>query len=1194
MFRHVKMTAIAASLAAASVLAVGTPAWATVVHTHEVVGSFDGSGSVGSEGSTGPFISPHNIGIDQATETVYVSDPYPAGTTGGAIDKFDSSGNPVTFSGLAPGVTAVSPLPIGVGGPSDLPVDNSGTASEGRIYSARMYSNVDAYGPDGQELGGNFPLPGAGGCGGAVDLQGNLWLAFYGQPHAYDSSGVSLGKTVAVGGYPCHIAIDTNPSSETSGYFYVASAGGGVYVADSGGNEKYVIQRNAESLAVDPSTGDIYIDESNTIYQYAPSTGTSPGELISIYGTADPKRKFEGLCNSTGVGVMASTHNVYATDGCTNRVYIFGKSVEYTIPTVVTEEAEVQPTTAILRGHVDPANAGDIVDCRFEWGSSQSYGETAPCSPASIQSGDGNTLVTAEISGLTPGSTYHYRLVAGNENGDSKGSDVAFKPHGKPVVTHQFVYEVNSDGARISAAINPEGVETTYHFEYGVDTGYDQQIPAADLTLKSPTKAETVSATVTGLVPGTTYHFRVAATNESGTTYAADRTFQTFSLYPEVTDKCSNAQERRQVAATLLLDCRSYELASASYSGGYDVESDLIPGQQPLVAHPEAPNRILYSLHYGTIPGIAGDPPNIGLDPYVAERGPEGWTTRYVGIPADGAPSTKSFGSPLAAADAKLSTFAFGGEALCKPCFEDGSTGIPVRMPDGNLVQGMTGGVPAPGAEPAGYVGKPLSGDGNHLVFGSKTPLESDGRANELSIYDRDLKTGQTHVVSKTTTGETMKEEGAEIGELDISADGSRILFGQLVSSAGHPGGKDSAGNRYWHLFMNVGDASRSIDLTPGTSGVLYDGMTSDGSKVFFSTRDKLVAGDQDQSADIYRADVTSSGATLSLVSTGGTGSGCEPVAAEGLSHWNSVSGEASCDVAGLAGGAGVASQDGSIYFLSPEKLDGNGTPDAPNLFVARPGGSPHFVATLEPDNQAVRNGVLNNEVHNYGDFQVTPNGDDAAFASRESLTGFDNVGHSEIYRYDAPADRLDCVSCALTEASPRTDAELSSTGLNLADDGRVFFTSEEQLVLRDTNNRPDAYEWENGSTELISTGRGSNGAGLLTVSANGTDAFFFTRQVITAQDHNGTSMKIYDARADGGFFADITPPPCQASDECHGPGSQEAPPPQIATLEGSVGNYTGEPAPKGCRKGYVRRQGRCVKKAPKHHRKPRHKRTHG
>ena len=85
------------------------------------------------------------------------------------------------------------------------------------------------------------------------------------------------------------------------------------------------------------------------------------------------------------------------------------------------------------------------------------------------------------------------------------------------------------------------------------------------------------------------------------------------------------------------------------------------------------------------------------------------------------------------------------------------------------------------------------------------------------------------------------------ISELDISSDGSRILLGQKVAT-------DADGNVYWHLYMDVGDSISSIDLTPGaTHGVRFDGMSADGSEVFFTTMDSLSGDDTDTSADIYR-----------------------------------------------------------------------------------------------------------------------------------------------------------------------------------------------------------------------------------------------------------------------------------------------------------------------------------------------------
>ena len=49
------------------------------------------------------------------------------------------------------------------------------------------------------------------------------------------------------------------------------------------------------------------------------------------------------------------------------------------------------------------------------------------------------------------------------------------------------------------------------------------------------------------------------------------------------------------------------------------------------------------------------------------------------------------------------------------------------------------------------------------------------------------------------------------------------------------------------------------------------------------------------------------------------------------------------------------------------------------------------------------------------------------------------------------------------TGAAPTGDTT-SPRGLNVADDGTVFFTSVEALVLRDTNKQKDAYEWEDGA----------------------------------------------------------------------------------------------------------------------------------
>jgi hypothetical protein len=190
-----------------------------------------------------------------------------------------------------------------------------------------------------------------------------------------------------------------------------------------------------------------------------------------------------------------------------------------------------------------------------------------------------------------------------------------------------------------------------------------------------------------------------------------------------------------------------------------------------------------------------------------------------------------------------------------------------------------------------------------------------------------------------------------------------------------------------------------------------------------------------------------------------------------------------------------------------------------------------------------------------FGDFQVTPSGDFAAFVSNLPVTGFDNDGHNEVYRYDAQGDALACASCAPTNVAATGDAAMASGALSLTNDGRVFFTSGEPLAPRDLDGKKDAYEWENGQTQLISSGTSPFDSGLLSVSADGTDAYFFTHDVLAPQDENGPLTKIYDARENGGFFVSPPPPPCVASDECHGPGTAAPAQPSIGTEAGRAGN---------------------------------------
>jgi hypothetical protein len=857
-------------------------------------------------------------------------------------------------------------------------------------------------------------------------------------------------------------------------------------------------------------------------------------------------------------------------------------------PTVLTQPAIPTADGALLKGTVNP-NGTPTTVCQFSLGvgNNDSNLGNRPCLEGQVITGTEPVEVSALVTGLAQGNPagtnvqrYTFRLHAKSDGEMISGAPRSFNPSAPPAITNDTIIEVYSNGVSIKSEVNPNAATTSLSIEFGATTDYGSVVSVPGPVVSPPFGVQNRTMFVYGMTPGTTYHVRIVGTNARGTTHGPDHVITTFPLDPVLTDPCSNAAVRKQTGAAKLAHCRAYELVSAAEGGGYDVASNLVLGQAPLPAYPDAGDRFLYTLSAGKLPGIAGSPTTFGDDPYVATRGPGAWSTSYVGIPAAGTPSDAPFASSLSQADASLSAFAFAGDDLCSPCFGDGSSGIPLRLPSGELIQGMAGSIPSSDPIVAGQVAKPLSADGSRFIFGSTTQLEPDGNSGEVSIYSRDLKADTTKVVSKTPAGATMTGPG--IAALDVSADGSRVLIGRQLSS-------DANDNPRYHLYMNV-DGTGTIDLTPATAdGVLYAGMSIDGTKVYFASEDRF-ASDADASADLYRADVSADDATLTKVSTGSEGAGetdaCTPEGA-----WNDYGAGPDCGIVVIAGGGGVAPQAGSVFFLSPEQLDGasSGMAGKPNLYLSVPGSEPKFVATLETANPAVLHALADAEARNTADFQVTTSGADAVFVSRSVLADDPTDNRLQVYRYHADGEALDCVSCIPTGALATGDATLASHGLSLAEDGRVFFTSADQLVLRDTNRRLDAYEWDEGTLELISSGAGLTDSALASVSSDGRDVFFFTRETFAPQDKNGATMKVYTAREGGGFPYQPPPVPCQASDECHGPGTKVAPPPDIGTYKGEGGNAASvATVPKRCRKAFVKRRGKCVRRVRVNQRKQR------
>jgi hypothetical protein len=139
-------------------------------------------------------------------------------------------------------------------------------------------------------------------------------------------------------------------------------------------------------------------------------------------------------------------------------------------------------------------------------------------------------MVTASISGLEPGTTWHFRVKAVNEFGTAYGNDSTFTILGLgPEAMTQAATNITSTGATLNATVNANYSATAISFEYGTDMSYGQTV-AAD---QSPVTGNTVTmatAQISGLGLGTTWHFRVKAVNEFGTVYGNDLTFTTLFI----------------------------------------------------------------------------------------------------------------------------------------------------------------------------------------------------------------------------------------------------------------------------------------------------------------------------------------------------------------------------------------------------------------------------------------------------------------------------------------------------------------------------------------------------------------------------------------------------------------------------------------------------------------------------------------
>jgi hypothetical protein len=741
-----------------------------------------------------------------------------------------------------------------------------------------------------------------------------------------------------------------------------------------------------------------------------------------------------------------------------------------------------------------------------------------------------------------------------------------------PTIAATWSEDVVYTEAIVKSEINPQGLATTYHFEYGPTEAYGSETP--ELAAGSGSSNVKVGRFIEGLETGTTYHYRVVATNGDGATAGADHTFTTYRPPAPDTD-CPNQVFRYGPSASLS-DCRAYEMVSPVDKAGKAIEVAGGPfgetGTDGIRQSAPDGGKLTYSSKYA----FGDSPSGQFVNQYMATRTASGWTTHGINSPQgttifDPGFTLDELGHYFLAFTPDLSS-AWVRDYNKVPLALGGREGFPNLYRRDNTAEtyeAITTVAPLAGSGKYLSEVRGFTDDGSRVFLNVARPLTADAALNaNHQVYE--YSGGALELLSVLPGGAADPDHSylgsAEVGgggtpwwnSLDnaVSDDGSRAFWTSSVTESPFGVGK---------IFVRIdGETTVPVSESVSTEPSQFWTAAADGSSVLFTVEAGPLNG------NLYVFDVDAGTSTL-------------------------IAGE----VAGVAAAADDLSR---VYFVSDEDLAAGAVAGEPNLYV-REGGTVALIGTLAAgDSSRV---VENRSVLHTA--RATPDGSHLVFMSKSSLTGYDSIEAptgklvDQVFLYDADADELVCVSCNPSGARPSGsgssgDALGSGSLLNGAaaevaawvptwenslrelralsvGGDRVFFNSFDALVPHDTNGVQDLYQWEapgtggcdagdpefsasnGGCVALLSTGQSPAPSEFTEASVNGDSVFFETESSIDPDDPGLND--VYVVRVNGGYPRSAPAAPC-VGDACQIiPAGPNDPTPASASFRGA-----GDPAP--------------------------------
>jgi hypothetical protein len=471
-----------------------------------LIGEFDGSETPAENFRFLSFENGRDTGIAvDGSAGANSGDVYVADATGDVIDRFDEEGK---FICQITGQPTPAPqecnsiigsgIPSGTLQPSGIAVDNS----TGDLYVINVASDTIE-----------------------VFDESGAFVRRISDPHLVEPDSIAIDPSGAI-----YVSNGALLNAHPINVVKLDSAGSFVSVIDT---------EEPIRVATDPVSGHVFVTE-----------GFEKGEIVEF----DASGKKSGNFGDTeellvaAPAVSRATGNIYVTtfrveEGRASEVEIYSHGA--VIPDVTTGDADAAgETTAVVHAEVGLGGGPEVTSCRFQYvdqahfeaGARDPYvePEETPCMPSTPYGEDRE--VAGNLFGLSPSTTYHYRIVAANETAiDSVGSDRTLITKGPPTVEEESAADLQRYTATLRAKVNPHGYDTEYKFEFLDAASYESEGGFSSPDTRSTVfsglgeglKPIVANQGIAGLQVGTKYFYRAVAISSRGTGLGPVQSFET-------------------------------------------------------------------------------------------------------------------------------------------------------------------------------------------------------------------------------------------------------------------------------------------------------------------------------------------------------------------------------------------------------------------------------------------------------------------------------------------------------------------------------------------------------------------------------------------------------------------------------------------------------------------------------------------